>query len=216
MPANADRDGAVAALERYCEFGEDRVYLLVALARRKENPRPTGGSGVALREVAGNREDLRRAYDRLRGAARSYRTDAGDPLAFRLYVTANARNALDGYFEFRERMDGWVRDRLSGDTAARRKFQRLDEYWTSELQKPAVRDEKRFLFDLDGADEDDLQRFLATLEPQAAVLARRATPNGYHVVTERFDYTALEADVDYELKTDGLLFVERLTAPEDP
>ena len=219
MPANGDpddagRDGAVAALQRYCEFGEDRVYLLVALARRKENPRPSGGS-VALREVVEDGEDLRRASDRLRGAAGAYRTDAGDPLAFRLYVTANARNALDAYFEFRRRTDGWVRDRLAGDAAAPRKFRRLGEYWMSELQKPAVRDDTRLLFDLDDAGEDDLRRFLSRLEPLTSVLTWRPTPNGYHVVTERFDHTGLEAAVDYELKTDGLLFVERLP-PEDP
>lgn len=216
MPVNTDAEEAVAGLERYCEFGGDRVYLLVGLARAKENPGLTSASEVALREVVADGGSLRRAYDRLRGAAATYRSDGGDPLTFRLYVTANARNALDGYFRFRERTDGWVRDRLAGDAAATPKFGRLDDYWKSELQRPTARDEKRLLFDLDGASDDDRRELLAALEAHAAVLVCRETPNGYHLVTEKFDYTELDAGVDYELKTDGLLFVERLAAHDGP
>lgn len=211
----ADADDAVASLQRYCEFGEDRVYLLVALARPKENP-ALEGSAVALREVADGPAALRRGYDRLRGAAGTYRTDGGDRLRFRLYLTANARNALEAYFSFRERTDGWLRDRLAGDAAAVPKFRRVDDHWKSELQRPGARDETRLLFDLDDATGADRRELLAALEPRTTVLTCRETPNGYHVVTEKFDYTRLEAPVDYELKTDGLLFVTRLTAAGDP
>jgi hypothetical protein len=215
MVPDADADDPVASLRRYCEFGEDRVYLLVALARPKENPPLSSGSAVALREVVGERADIRRAYDRLRGAAEAYRTDAGEPLRFRLYLTVNARNALDGYFAFRERTDGWVRDRLAGDAAATPKFRRVDDHWKSELQRPAAREETRLLFDLDGAGERDRRDLLAALEARTTVVTCRETPNGYHVVAEKFDYTGLHADVDYELNTDGLLFVTRLAGANE-
>jgi hypothetical protein len=215
MVPDADADDPVASLRRYCEFGEDRVYLLVALARPKENPPLSGGSAVALREVAGERADLRRASDQLRGAARAYRTDAGDPLRFRLYVTANARNALDGYFDFRERTDRWVRDRLAGDAAAIPKFGRVADHWKSVLQRPAARDETRLLFDLDDAAERNRRALLTALEAQTTVVTCLETPHGYHVVTEKFDYTGLHADVDYELKTDGLLYVTRLSDSDE-
>ena len=205
---------AVADLEDYCEFGEDRVYLLVAVARTKENPRLTSGTEVTFREVVEDRRDIRPTYDELRCSALGYRTEAGDGLTFRLYVTANARNALDAYFDFRERMDGWVRDRLNGDEAAPRKFKRLDRYWLSEVQKPAARDDRRFLFDLDDVTADEAERLVATLGEHTTVVTWRPTPNGYHVVTEPFNHTELATDVDYELKTDGLLFLERLTGDD--
>lgn len=207
-------DDPVADLEAYCEFDEDRVYLLMAIARTKENPGLTSGSEVTFREVVEDRADVERTYDRLRRTTTGYETDAGEELTFRLYVSANARNAVDGYFLFRERMDGWVRDRLKGDDAAPRKFKRLDGYWKSDLQTPAARDETRFLFDVDDDDPAERDRLLDALADRTTVVTRRATPNGYHVVTEPFDHTDLDADAEYELKTDGMLFVTMLAGDE--
>lgn len=203
-------DDAVTDLQEYCEFGESRVYLLLAIARRKENPSITGGTGVTFRAVVGDRREVRPAYERLRCQARASRDGDDRELTFRLYVTANARSTADGYFNFRERMDGWVRDWIGGDEAVPQKLKRIDRYWQSELQKPAARDDRRFVFDLDDASELDGLRLVSTLEEHTAVVTRRQTPHGYHVVTEPFDYNELETDVDYELKTDGLLFVEYL------
>jgi hypothetical protein len=164
--------------------------------------------------VVEDRADLGRTYDRLRRTTAGYQSDADDSLTFRLYVTVNARNAMDAYFNFRERMDGWVRDRLDGDEAAPRKFKRLDSYWKSELQKPAARDDTRLLFDLDEATAGEKSRLVSTLSDRTEVVTRRETPNGYHVVTEPFNYDELDRDLNYELKTDGLLLVELLTDEE--
>jgi len=50
-------------------------------------------------------------------------------------------------------------------------------------------------------------RLASTLDELTTVSLRRETPNGYHLVTEPFDYTELATDVTYELKTDGMLFL---------
>jgi hypothetical protein len=204
----------VAELAEFCEFDENRVYLFLVIARTKENPQLSSGSEITFREVVEDRADLGRTYDRLRRTTAGYQSDADDSLTFRLYVTVNSRNAIDAYFNFRERMDGWIRDRLEGDEAAPRKFKRLDSYWKSELQKPAARDDARLLFDLDEATAGEKSQLVSTLADTTEVVTRRETPNGYHVVTEPFNYNELDADVDYELKTDGLLFVEILTDEE--
>lgn len=201
-------DDTVATLENYCEFGEDRVYLLMAIARTKENPQLTGSSAVTFREVVTNQQDIRATYDRLRWLVEGYQADIGEEGTFRLYVTVNARNTVDGYFNFQEQLNRWVKEWLKGDDAAPKKFQELSSYWLSELQKPTARDDSRFLFDLDSASEATKQQLIAALEAQTPVLTVRETPNGYHIVTEPFNYTTLEAGVEYELKTDGMLFVE--------
>lgn len=208
-------DDAVTNLEEYCRFGEDRVYLFMAIARTKENPQLTSGSEVVFREVIKNEQDIRRKYDKLHCTAQEYRADSGEPLTFRLYITANPRNTLDAYFNFRQRMNGWVQDRLNGDDAVMRKFKRLDSYWKSELQKPEARDETLFVFDLDDATEDDLYQLNSALKAYTEVVTWQETPNGYHIVTEPFNYNELETDVEYELKTDGLLFVEYLSVVEE-
>jgi hypothetical protein len=207
-------DDVVADLEEYCEFGEDRVYLFLAIARSKENPGLSSGSEPTFREVVRDEAGLRRKYDRLRRATRGYGDDSDEALTFRLYVTANARNAVDAFFDFRERTDGWVRDRIKGDEVTPRKFKRVDGYWKSELQKPAARDETRFVFDLDDASPADRDRAVSALSERTTVATCRETPNGYHVVADPFNYNDLHVDVDYELKTDGLLFVTFLTDPD--
>lgn len=209
-------DDVVATLREYCTFGEDRVYLLVAIAREKENPRLTSASEVVVRDVVEDRQDVRRTYDQVRCSAEAYRTDDGASLTFRLYITTNARNTLDAYFTFRERMNGWVKDRIRGDVAASEKFKRLDSYWMSELQKPAARDEKRLLFDVDDDSEAAQQTLRSALTEDTTVLTWRKTPNGYHAITEPFNYTDLDVAVDYEVKTDGLLFVTILTQEMQP
>lgn len=57
---------------------------------------------------------------------------------------------------------------------------------------------RRATFDIPGAHGDQAGRGVET-------------PNGYHIVTEPFNYNDLETDVEYELKTDGMLFVEYLS-----
>lgn len=112
-------------------------------------------------------------------------------------------------------MNGWVKDRLNGDDAALQKFKRVDSYWKSELQKPAARDETFFVFDLDEVSEDEFGQLHSTLLDYTAIETWREPPNGYHIVTEPFNYNDLETDVEYELKTDGMLFVEYLSIAED-
>ncbi|MFC6796374.1 MULTISPECIES: hypothetical protein [unclassified Haladaptatus] len=198
---------AVNTVEEYCMFGEERVYLFMAIARQKENPHLTSSTEVTFREVVTDTQDIRRKFDQLQSWAQHYRTESGDPLAFRLYLSVNARNTVDGFFNFQEQTNGWIRAWLKGDETAPRKFKRLSSYWKSELQKPTASDDSRFLFDLDDTSEEDAQRLLASLEKQTSVVTVRESPNGYHIVTEPFNYTTLDIDVEYDLKTDGMLFV---------
>lgn len=207
-------DEVVADLLDYCEFTKDRVYIFMAIARRKENPQLTAESEVVFREVSKNEQDIRRKYGKLKAIATDYQDDSGQRLTFRLYITVNARNTLDGYFNFRRRMNSWAEDRIRGDEAATRKFKRVDGYWKSELQKPEARDESGFLFDMDDVTEEERRHLLSTLQEYTEVITWRETPNGYHIVTAPFNYNELETDIEYELKKDDLLFIEYLSRPD--
>lgn len=190
-------------LGEFCTFGVDRVYVLSAIARRTENPDAAGAGEQLYEEVATGPAELERAVGKLRVLARHH----ADAEAVRLYATVNARNATDCFFDFADRTNGWVRHRLHGDEGVLPKFGRVDAEWRSQLRRPSSRDETLLLWDVDDAGEAARDRFLADL-PTAPELVTE-TPNGWHVVTAPFDYTAdLETDVDHELKTDGLLFVE--------
>lgn len=204
-------DDTIDFLADYCEFGEDRVYLLMAIARAKENPSITSNSEPVVREVVKHETDIQRKHDKLQAYATQYQSQSDDSLTFRLYITANARNTVKTYFDFRERMNGWTKDRILGDDAASGKFKRIDGYWKSELHRDGTRDETRFLFDLDDATPDEEHTFVERLDEQTEIITRQETPNGYHILTVPFNYNELETEIEYELKTDGMLFLTHIT-----
>ncbi len=69
----------------------------------------------------------------------------------------------------------------------------------------ACKDDSNFVFDLDGVASATADEFEAHLSTYTTILRRQATPNGYHIVTEPFDYTSLETDVEYEVTDPTLL-----------
>jgi len=189
-------------LREYCEFGPGRVYLLLALARSKENDEVDGPS--AIRTVVREADDLEPAVAELDHAVSRF--DA----TYRLYLTVNARDTQRALFTLRRSMDDWLEARLNGSTDVLRKFARIDGEFESTLQSDGCRDETNFLFDLDDATAADADALEAELRERTTVRLRRATPNGFHLVTDPFDYTALDTEVEYELKNDGLVFVASL------
>lgn len=199
-------------MEDYCEFGEHRVYLLMAIARTRENPQLNSNSEVVFREVVKYEKDIRRKYDKLACSVENYRDDAGNSLTFRLYLTVNARNTLTAYFNFLDRLNGWSKDMVYGDDAVDGKLKRIDSYWKSELQRDSSKDDSRFLLDVDTKDIDtgDLKQ---RLEAYTDVVVLRETPNGYHVITEPFPYPDMDYLHDHEeidLETDRMMFIEYL------
>jgi hypothetical protein len=187
-------------LRQLCTFGPDRVYILLAIARAKENPEVAASERPTLREVVTEAEELPEKAARLDHAASRF--DA----TYRLYLTVNARDALAATFRLRRRMDDWLEMRLHGNDEVTEKFKRVDSEYVSVLQSDRCADDSEFIFDLDDASAVDAERLEAELGARTTVRTVRETPSGYHVVTAPFDYTAFESDVAYELKTDGLLF----------
>ena len=206
----------IETIEDYCEFGEHRVYLLMAIARTRENPHLSSNSEVVFREVIKHGQDIDRKLRKLSCVAEKYRDDDGDPLTFRLYLSVNARNTLTAYFNFQDKLNGWAKDMIYGDEAVDRKLKRVDQYWKSELQRDKAKDDSRFLIDVDTKDIDtgDLKQRLSIYTD---VLKLRETPNGYHLITEPFNYTEmdyLQEHDDIEVETDRMIFLEYLSRAE--
>ncbi|PSQ15266.1 hypothetical protein BRD00_14925 [Halobacteriales archaeon QS_8_69_26] len=197
MTPVADLDAVVD----HCTFGPERVYVLMAIARPKENEDLTHGSAPVIREVVEDAEDLRRTVDQLDHAVSRF--DA----TYRLYCSVNARDVTRAFFELRRSTDEWLEMRLGGNEEVLGKFRRIDSEFKSVLQRDTCRDDTDFLFDLDDATEADLAALRETLAGFTEVHLTRTTPSGYHVVTDPFDYNELDTDVAYELKTDGMLFL---------
>jgi hypothetical protein len=194
----------IEPLTEYCEFGEDRVYLLLVIARAKENEETSHNDVPTIRTVVEDAAGLERAIEELDHATRRFDE------RFRLYLTANARDALAATFVLRSRMDDWLEGRIHGDDGISAKFKRVDSEFKSVLQSDRCGTDSNFIFDLDDASATEAEQLQADLAPHTTIEMVRETPNGYHVVTAPFNYTELSTPVEYEHKTDGLVFLSYL------
>jgi len=195
---------SINELKDYSEFGENRVYLLMAIARKKENPDITSSGEIVFREVVKNEEDTERKISKLQNACKRY----GEAEKFRLYYSANARNTLDAYFRYRERMNGWIEKKMNGQADIDQKLKRLDSHWKSELQKPHSRDETFFLYDLDTKDEDARKELVENLKEHTEIKLHVPTPNGNHYIVEPFNHNKMpEFDFDLERMNDRMFFI---------
>ncbi len=185
----------------YCEFGEDRVYVLLAIARSKENEHHGSNTEPAMREIVEDEEDLKLKMEKLDHAARSSDSD------FRLYLSANARDSMKAFFQVRSEMDDWLQMCLKGNEGIRKKFKHVDSEFKSVLQKKECKEESNFIFDLDEASEDEMKELKKDVEEFTEVRMVQETPNGFHIIARPFNYNELETEVDYELKKDGMIFV---------
>lgn len=195
-------------LRSYPTFGTDRVSLLLAVARAKENP--NGDSPPVFRRVVTDSSELLEAIDSLDQAVSRFDE------RYRCYLSVNARNTLTAFFELRDRFDDWLLARLHGDEGINRKFAQIHQEFKSVLQSDACKDDTNFLFDLDDAEPADRDQLIADLERLTDVHLVTETPNGYHVVTAPFNDTELETRVDDECKSDGMVFLAFLGDGELP
>ena len=186
----------------WCEFGEHRVFMLMALARKGENDL-TNNNEVVFQEIIKDEDDINRKLKKLRTLAEGY----GD-YTFRLYMQVNARNTLSTYFAFRNRMNSWIEDKINGDIHSDRKMKKIDNYWVSELMKSENADDQYFIFDLDDVNREEsdlLQQDI--LDMDVRIHHSVETRSGYHIITDPFNYTELESEIEYELLTDGMVYL---------
>lgn len=191
----------IEKFREYCEFDEDRVYVLLAIARTKENEKHSSNTEPTMREIIEDKEDLETKMNQLDHAAKSFDSK------FRLYISSNARNSMKAFFQLRSEMGEWLQMRLNGNNGVKKKFKRIDSEFKSVLQKNECKDETNFIFDLDEASEKDLSELKQDLEGLTEMRMVQTTPNGFHIITQPFNYNELETEIDYELKKDGMIFV---------
>jgi len=195
---------SIEELKDYSEFGDNRVYLLMAIARKKENLDITSSGEIVFREVVKNEKDIERKITKLQNACKRY----GEAEKFRLYYSANARNTLDAYFRYRERTNDWIEKKMNGQADIDQKLKRMDSHWKSELQKPHSRDETFFLYDLDTKDETARKELIENLEEHTEIKLHVPTPNGHHYIVKPFNHNNMpEFDFDLERMNDRMFFL---------
>lgn len=187
----------------HCKFFKDNVYLIMAIARKKDNDL-TKGTEVVIRDVLRKEKDIERRYPRLRKQVVGFKED-GEPINFYMYVSCNPRDARKGFYNFLKRQINWARDDHFDDESVDLKVKKLDRYWMSEIQKPQNKAWTNFLWDVDDKSKlEEAKELTGDLE----IKMERETKNGYHLITDAFDYTELDIPEWLTIKKDAPLFLE--------
>lgn len=200
----------LGCIREHCNFEGNSVYLLIAMARPKENDQLTHGDRVTFRQILTDEDTLERKYNKLSTLCRHYEPLEGGELTFRMYISANRRDtdkALSNYIQDVVDMRTKI---LQGHDQTSERIKRMDREWESHLQKDGSRDEKRFVIDVDVKDRGLLQEVVEELPDRAEIHGIHETPNGYHILVSPFNYTSwapLEWEEEIELKKDSLLFL---------
>jgi len=189
-------------VEGWCDFSGDRAYILMAIARRKFNRDVTNAEEVIHRRVLTDGEDVDVCVRELLGMMSVH------DLHFRIYLTVNAHDTVSAYHSFMQEAIGWSEELYNGHEGVHTQMGRVSSEWKSVLHKPRHRVEQLFQFDYDDVTRDEIKTVVGELNGLTEVRRVRETPNGYHVITEPFNYTEWESPVEYdELDTDGMIFV---------
>jgi len=201
---------AIKLMETYCDFSDkNSVYILLGIARKKNNPL-TNSEEIVYREVVKKQEDIFRKYNKIKSLIK------GQPdYNFYIYITVNPRSIVKAYFRLKKQMLCWEREAF-GNIDISNHLKKIDGRWISCLMKEECKNGRtKFLFDFDCKDNIKTMKFKELLEKHTTIIWFKETRNGYHIVTEPFNYKLLLEEKDYkqfenivELKKDSLLFVE--------
>jgi len=191
-------------VREYCSFEKDRAYILMAISRRKHNESVSNSEENIHRKIVTTDEEVEYNIKTLYGLMDR------DNLNYRLYLTINARSITSSFFDFQQELASMSRSLFNGDEGTVTRIERLSSEWKSTLHNPSNRVEKNFLFDVDGSNEQKV-KLINKISSETNVLLWRSSPNGYHVITEPFNYTSLDIDHLYdELDTDGMVHVDEI------
>ncbi len=204
----------LSVLNKLCKFNDKyECYVLLAIARKKNNENMTGGQEIVFRQVIKDKENIAKKYSKLKTLAENYRSEDGKKFNFYIYVSANARCSKKTYFEFQRKCNLWVREAFNGVDVSN-KFKRLDAMWLSALLDPKSKAKRgNFLIDLDDKGSKTLDMTKKKLENIGATIELvQETRNGYHIVTSPFHKQAFEMThtIELEVKSDALLFLESI------
>jgi len=190
----------------YCNFKDDRAYILIAVSRQKFNEDVTNGQEQIHRRIVSSEEEVEYNIKHL------YSMMQQNNLKYRLYLTVNSRSLTSAFFQFQSKLASMSEELFNGDDGTITRIERLGSEWKSTLHDPSNRVTKNFQFDLDDVSRGELNLFKDKLtEHEAEILLVRETPNGFHLITEPFNYTKMKAAHFYdELDTDGMVHVAEI------
>lgn len=181
-------------IAQYCMFDDpSRCYLMVMLARKKENPDLTERHKLERcnRYVVQNQEGVDHALEDMERKSKLF-----PELVFRVYVSVSRRCLKKGMYELSTRLAHMSMDLINGNVQAYTTASRMGSEYKSLLAEKCCRAERRLLFDVDynnkvEQDWNGFNDFVNKLRALTKVYAAWPTLNGFAIVTDPFNVTSL-------------------------
>lgn len=201
----------VKQAERILDFEGDEVYVLLAIARKKNNPAISWKGndyhkGPAVFRAVVREDNYESVIRRVMSMVYNYRHGPVRPEDFNLYLTVNPRSTRVAFHT----LQGFVADWTLAEDWERLKH--LESKWYSALQKRRSRSRKRYyIIDMDDHEDlaaaDELYQAVAIKHDNLSVRKLFLSRNGVHVVAEPFNTKAFmdaarERGLAVEVKTD--------------
>lgn len=192
---------SIAFVTEYCDFKDDRAYILMAISRRKFNEDVTNSQEKIHRRIVSSEQEVEYNIKHLFSMMQQ------NDLKYRLYLTVNPRSLTSAFFQFQSKLASMSEELFNGDDGTITRIERLGSEWKSTLHDPSNRATKNFQFDVDGS-RYAFEKLLEILAANTEILLTQETPNGFHIITQPFNHTEIEADYLYdEMDTDGMVHV---------
>jgi len=208
-------EDTIEYLKEYCTFGDNRTYIVVLIARQKENEAINHGQEPVFREILTDTDTIRRRMNRLEAIFQHYTAEEDVPLTFRLYVTANARDVQKSFFEFQKQLSEYNRELMNEGGGIRDRIKRLDSQWKSTLQTAGNKDSNNFVIDCDTKEESQVYELYENLQNVTTIKDIRETPNGFHFLTDPFGFPQYDWIANEQVNTDDLIYLYRETQSEN-
>lgn len=202
-------DGLGEFLRDFCTFDRDSAYILTAMARPKENEQITHGNLPAFREILTSEERIDEKIAKLTTLGEHYTPEEGGELDFRLYITANSRDTRKAFFRHQKELISMSEQMSNGHKETHNRIKTLNKEWISDLQSDSSKKTNLFIIDIDEKNDKLLDEATSELESLTNIEFILETPNGYHIITDPFNYNEFTTNEgeDIEIKTDSLMFL---------
>lgn len=199
----------IKLLKEHCIFGNPYdVYILISIARKKDNEGITNSQEIVFREIIKNPEEIERKYNKLKTLVKNYKDENNKSYSFYTYISVNPRDSRKAFFLLQNRFNTMLSESLSGVDVSI-KFKRINGLWMSALANPNCRGSRKlFMVDLDVKNKKKLDFILRLLGKFTTIYQTIETKNGYHILVKPFNRTLIMPNNLFEIKTDALLFLE--------
>ena len=172
---------------------QDFLHLLMAIRSKKENRNETE---YCIRRVIRDEEQdlaiLEREVANIKGT-------------WRIYHTVNAR---DPQMALKTTLAHLI---LHPEDASR-----VDSIWKTQLMKPTCKAERKYLIDIDTNEQFRYENTKKLLnDANVQILHEIKTPNGWHIITEKFDTRLIHDLKDIELHRDRYYYIKSVKGKDD-